>query len=190
MDFGLFVACHRLSDSVDPRDVYERALETVELAEEAGFSVAWFPEHHLIQFMCCPSPLMFAVRAAERTRRIRVGTANVTVPYYHPVRLAGEIGLADVFTGGRLEVGVARGAFEYELRTFGMATEQTAAARFREGMEVLHGLLTSEDFTFSGPTWTLPPTTSLPRPIQKPCPPIWVASRSADTIRWAVEKGF
>jgi alkanesulfonate monooxygenase SsuD/methylene tetrahydromethanopterin reductase-like flavin-dependent oxidoreductase (luciferase family) len=95
-----------------------------------------------------------------------------------------------VFTGGRLEIGVARGAFEYELRTFGMATEEMAAARFREGMEVVHGLLTTEDFRFTGPTWTLPPTTSLPRPIQRPCPPIWVASRSADTIRWAVQKGF
>jgi alkanesulfonate monooxygenase SsuD/methylene tetrahydromethanopterin reductase-like flavin-dependent oxidoreductase (luciferase family) len=189
MDFGLFVPCHRLDESVGERQVIEHALATVELADEAGFRVAWFPEHHLIQYIACPSPLMLAVKAAARTRRIRVGTAILVMPYYDPRRLAGEIGLADILTEGRLEVGVGRGAFDYEFNRFGV-NEKIAAQRLREGMEIVEGLLTSEDFEYQGATWSLPPATAVPKPLQKPYPPIWVAGRSPDTIRWAIERGY
>jgi flavin-dependent trigonelline monooxygenase, oxygenase component len=189
MDFGLFVACHRMDDSIRAHDVYTQALETVELADEAGFRIAWFPEHHLIQYIACPSPLMFAVKAAARTRRIRVGCAILVIPYYNPLRLAGEIGMADHLTDGRLEVGIGRGAFEYEFDRFGV-NETIAAARLREGMDVVHGLLTQEDFSYAGTTASFGPATAVPKPIQQPHPPIWVAARSPDTIRWAVARGY
>jgi alkanesulfonate monooxygenase SsuD/methylene tetrahydromethanopterin reductase-like flavin-dependent oxidoreductase (luciferase family) len=190
MDFGLFAACQRFDESVTPREIFANGLETVQLADEAGFRVVWFPEHHLINFISCPSPLLFVVKAAERTRRCRVGTAIVTVPYYHPLRLAGEIGMADVLTDGRLEVGVARGAYDYEFTRFGVPTETAAAERFREGMEIVHGLLTTDDFAYQGKTWSFGPSTAVPRPIQKPHPPIWVAARSPETIRFALERGY
>src|SRR5205085_1608809 len=105
------------------------------LADAAGMKVAWFPEHHLVQYYSCPSPLMMAVKAASVTRRIRVGAAILVIPYYNPLRLAGELGMADVLTEGRLEIGVGRGAFEYEFDRFGI-DEKIGAARLREGMEV------------------------------------------------------
>jgi alkanesulfonate monooxygenase SsuD/methylene tetrahydromethanopterin reductase-like flavin-dependent oxidoreductase (luciferase family) len=189
MDFGLFVACHRFDDSLTARDVYDHALEAVRFADEAGFRTAWFPEHHLIQYIACPSPLMMAVKAAAVTRRIRVGAAILVIPYYNALRLAGELGMADVLTGGRLEIGVGRGAFEYEFDRFGI-DERIGAARLREGMEVVHGLLTEDDFAYSGDTISFGPATAVPKPLQRPHPPIWVAARSPETIRWGLQQGY
>jgi len=189
MDFGLFVACHRFDESLSTSAVYEQALEMVELADQAGFRVAWFPEHHLIHYISCPSPLMMAVKAASRTERIRLGTAILVIPYYNPLRHAGELGMADVLTGGRLEIGIGRGAFEYEFDRFGI-DEQIAAARLRDGMAVVRGLLTHDDFSYEGETCSFGPATAVPKPLQTPHPPIWVAARSPDTIRWAIANGY
>lgn len=189
MDFGIFVPCHRIDDSVSTQELFAQALDQVRLADEAGFTTAWFPEHHLIQYFNCPSPLMFCVQAAAITRRIRVGTAILVIPYYNPLRLAGEIAMVDHLTGGRLEIGVGRGAFEYEFDRFGI-DEHIGAARLREGMEVIHGLLTQDDFSFSGDTISFGPSTAVPRPLTRPHPPIWVAARSPETIRWALRRGY
>jgi alkanesulfonate monooxygenase SsuD/methylene tetrahydromethanopterin reductase-like flavin-dependent oxidoreductase (luciferase family) len=189
MDFGIFVPCHRMDDSVSTRELYDQALEMVRLADDAGFRIAWFPEHHLIHYYSCPSPLMFAVKAAAVTKQIRVGAAILVMPYYNPLRLAGEIGLADHLTGGRFEIGVGRGAFEYEFDRFGI-DEKIGAARLREGMEIVHGLLTQEDFSYEGTTCRFGPATSVPRSRQQPHPPVWVAARSPDTIGWALRHGY
>src|SRR5215470_3106467 len=189
MDFGLFVACHRFDESPSTSDVYEQALEMVEFADQAGFPIAWFPEHHLIHYISCPSPLMMAVKAASRTTRIRLGTAILVIPYYNPLRLAGELGMADILTGGRLEIGVGRGAFEYEFDRFRI-DEHIAAARLRDGMAVVQGLLTHDDFSYDGETCSFGPATAVPKPLQTPHPPIWVAARSPDTIKWAIGNGY
>jgi len=189
MDFGLFVACHRFDESPSTPEVYEQALEMVEFADQAGFRIAWFPEHHLIHYISCPSPLMMAVKAASRTTRIRLGTAILVIPYYNPLRLAGELGMADILTGGRLEIGVGRGAFEYEFDRFGI-DEHIAAARLRDGMAVVQGLLTQDDFSYKGETCSFGPATAVPKPLQTPHPPIWVAARSPDTIKWAIGNGY
>lgn len=189
MNFGIFVPFHRMDESVSTRELYDQALDQVRLADEAGFSMAWFPEHHLVHYYSCPSPLMFCVQAAAVTRRIRVGPAILVMPYYNPLRLAGEIGMADVLTGGRMEIGVGRGAFEYEFDRFGI-DEKIGAARLREGMEVVQGLLTQDDFAYQGATISFGPATAVPKPIQRPHPPIWVAARNPDTIRWAAQQGY
>jgi len=189
MDFGLFVACHRFDESPSTSEVYEQALEMVEFADQAGFRIAWFPEHHLIHYISCPSPLMMAVKAASRTTRIRLGTAILVIPYYNPLRLAGELGMADILTGGRLEIGVGRGAFEYEFDRFRI-DERIAAARLRDGMAVVQGLLTHDDFSYDGETCSFGPATAVPKPLQTPHPPIWVAARSPDTIKWAIGNGY
>lgn len=189
MDFGLFIPCHRLDDSATEREVINRAVQMAELAEEAGFTTVWFPEHHMIQYIACPSPLMLAIKVASRTKRIRVGTAIMVLPYYDPRRLAGEIGLADVLTDGRLELGFGRGAFKYEFERFGI-DEVSGAARLRESMEVLHGLMTEEEFEFHGETISFGPSTAVPRPLQKPHPPVWIAARSRDTVKWALARGY
>ena len=75
MDFGLFVPCHRFDASLSVKELYDQVLEMVKLADEAGFNTVWFPEHHLVQYYASPSPLMWMVKAAAATRRVRVGAA-------------------------------------------------------------------------------------------------------------------
>ena len=189
MEFGLFVPCHRYDERVSVKELYDQALETVRFADAAGFTTAWFPEHHLVQYYASPSPLMWIVKAGSVTSRIRLGAAILVMPYYNPLRLAGELGMADTLTGGRLEIGVGRGAFEYEFDRFGI-DEKIGAARLREGMEIVEGLLTHDDFSYAGTTCSFGPATAVPRPLQQPRPPVWVAARSPDTIRWALERGY
>jgi len=97
--------------------------------------------------------------------------------------------MADILTGGRLEIGVGRGAFEYEFDRFGI-DEHIAAARLRDGMAVVQGLLTQDDFSYQGETCSFGPATAVPKPLQTPHPPIWVAARSPDTIKWAIGHGY
>jgi len=189
MDFGLFIPCHRFDATLSTRELYDQVLDMVKFADEAGFTTAWFPEHHLVQYYASPSPLMWMVKAATITQRIRVGAAILVIPYYNPLRLAGELGMADVLTGGRIEIGVGRGAFEYEFDRFGI-TETIGAARLREGMEIIEGLLTEDDFSYEGTTCSFGPATAVPKPLQQPRPPIWVAARSAETIAWAIQRGY
>src|SRR5262249_56202884 len=118
-ELGVFAACQRCDESASTSTVYEQALEMVELADEAGFRTAWFPEHHLIHYISCPSPLMMAIKAASRTERIRLGTAILVIPYYNPLRLAGELGMADVLTDGRPQIGGGGRVFEYAVGRFG-----------------------------------------------------------------------
>ncbi len=189
MDFGAFVLCQRLHREISSADVFANSLELVKLAEEVGFSNAWFPEHHLLHYVSCPSPLMMAVKAASVTQSIRVGTAIAVAPYYHPIRLAGEIGMADHLTDGRLEIATGRGAVNYEFSRFGIDVP-TASARFQESAKAVQDLLTNEDCVSDGPTWPFPASTAVPRPLQDPFPPMWVAARSPETIDWSVKNGF
>ena len=118
-----------------------------------------------------------------------VQVAPVAIATHEPLRLAGELGMADVLTGGRLEIGVGRGAFEYEFDRFGI-DETIAAARLRDGMAIVRGLLTEDDFSYQSETCWFGPATAVPKPLQRPYPPIWAAARSPDTIKWAIRSGY
>lgn len=189
MDFSLFVPCHRFDNAVSESEVMAFALRSSEMADEGGFRTVWFPEHHMVQYIACPSPLQLAVAAAQRTKRVRVGTAIIVLPYYDPRRLAGEIGMADVLSEGRLEVGLGRGAFQYEFDRYGI-DPSIGTARLHEGMDVIEGLLTQEDFEYRGETVSFGPSTSVPRPVQKPHPPIWISGRNAESMRWIASRGY
>jgi alkanesulfonate monooxygenase SsuD/methylene tetrahydromethanopterin reductase-like flavin-dependent oxidoreductase (luciferase family) len=189
MKLGLFVPFHRIDDSISQKELYRQSLDVIRFAEDAGFASAWLPEHHLIEYIACPSPLMLIVAAAERTSRIRLGTAIMVAPYYNPLRLAGEIGLADILTEGRLDIGFGRGAFEYEFERFGV-DEKIASRRLRETLEVISGLLTKDDFVYDGEFQSFPASTAVPKSLQKPMPPVWIAARSPESIRWAIENGY
>ncbi|MGE3150784.1 MAG: LLM class flavin-dependent oxidoreductase [Pseudorhodoplanes sp.] len=189
MKFGLFLPFHRLDRSVSQKEVYDQTMECVTFAEEAGFQSVWFPEHHLIEYIACPSPLMFIAAAAQRTTRIRLGTAIIVAPYYNPLRLAGEIGMADILSNGRLDIGFGRGAFFYEFDRFGI-DEKIGAARLRENLEAVEGLIKNQDFEYHGSTVNFPKSTAVPKPLQRPMPPTWLAARSPDSIRWGIERGY
>lgn len=113
MKFGSFLLMHS-PDGAPPATVYSNAIAQAKRADALGFDAVWLAEHHFSTYGYAPNPLMFAVKLAAGTERIRIGTAVVVVPLYHPLRLAEDIALADHLSGGRLEVGFGSGYQDYE----------------------------------------------------------------------------
>ena len=99
------------------------------------------PEHHFVNLLMNPDPLLFAVHVANATERLQVPTAVVVLPFHDMPRFAGQAMLADILSGGRIELGVGRGAFAYEMEHMGMDPSDTRA-KFEESLAVLKGLMT------------------------------------------------
>jgi len=189
MKFDYFVT-HTRDDATEPfAQVYADGVEQVRICDEMGMDTVWFPEHQFTNQLCSPAPLISAVDAAHRTHRVRLGTAVVITPYYDPLLLAGQTALADQLTQGRLEVGFGRGGFRYEYERLGM-TEPLAAARQQEALEVILRAWMETDFTYTGTHFKFPEVTVVPRPLQQPCPPTWIAARTPDSMRFAAQHGI
>jgi len=156
-------------------ELYAKWIEQVELADELGFHCAWFTEHHfgLLGGML-PNPQVLSAALASRTKRIRFGSAVSLLVIHNPLRVAEDMAMLDVLTGGRVEVGAGRGMNQTNYAAFG-ADPDTAQERFEEALEVLVRGWTEEQFTFQGRffSWTKPVTVR-PRPVQRPHPPVWL----------------
>ncbi|MER8845198.1 MULTISPECIES: LLM class flavin-dependent oxidoreductase [Mesorhizobium] len=189
MKFSLFVHMER-SDLTKPHSELVTELEElVLLAEQAGFETAWIGEHHGMEFTISPNPFINIAYLAAKTSRIRLGTGTVIAPFWHPIKLAGEAAMADVISGGRLDIGIARGAYSYEYqRIFPGLDAWGAGQRMREIIPAIRRLWDG-DFELSGEFWQFPATTSSPKPLQKPYPPIWVAARDPNSYDFAVANG-
>jgi len=98
--------------------VYERALQRIEIMDRTGYDAVWLAEHHFHSFSVCPSVHMMGVQVAARTRRLRIGTAVSLAAFYHPLRLAEEVALLDVLSGGRVNWGAGRGFDRTEFGAF------------------------------------------------------------------------
>src|SRR5262245_45995658 len=118
MKLGLFNLMNQRDASTSPRQVVEDTVAMVKLADEIGFDVAWFAEHHFSNYSVCPSPLMMAAYCAGMTHKIRLGAAVLVLPLYDPVRLVQEIGLLDIQSGGRAVIGIGSGYQKYEFDRF------------------------------------------------------------------------
>ena len=189
MKFSIAVNMERSTPDKEPRQIVRQMRELVRLAEEGGFEIAWAAEHHAIELMAGPNPFTFLMDWAAHTSRIRLGTAVVVAPYWHPIRVAGEAALVDLYSDGRLELGLGRGAFQYEFDRMAAGIDQREGGRYlREMLPVLRGLWQG-DFEHRGEIWRFPRATSVPKPLQRPHPPIWVAARDPDSFAWAMELG-
>lgn len=189
MKFAIAVNIARTSPDTDVREVAGRALELVKIAEQGGFETAFAAEHHTIELTIAPNPFTILMNWAANTSRIRLGTATIVAPYWHPIRLAGEAALFDVFSDGRLEFGIARGAYQYEFdRLAGGIPQQKGVAYLKEMLPIVKGLWAG-DIEHDGEIWKFPKSSSVPKPLQKPHPPIWVAARDPDTYDWAIKNG-
>jgi alkanesulfonate monooxygenase SsuD/methylene tetrahydromethanopterin reductase-like flavin-dependent oxidoreductase (luciferase family) len=187
--FSISVSLERFDPALDMRVVSAQALELVQMAEDGGFEIAWTPEHHTIEFTIAPNPFTILTHWAAHTRTIRLGTAVVVAPYWHPIRVAGEAALCDVFSNGRLEFGIGRGAYQFEFdRMAGGIPQQQGGAYMREMLPAVKSLWQG-DYEHRGTYWGFPSTTAVPKPLQKPHPPIWVAARDLDTFDWAIKQG-
>ena len=168
--------------------VYERAMQRIVAMDRASYDAVWLAEHHFTTYSVCPSVHLMALEAAHRTQRIRIGTAVSLAALYHPLRLAEEVALLDVLTGGRINWGAGRGFELAEFAAFGVPPDETVA-RFREAVDVVVAAWRDERLTFHGSYWHFDDVEVLPKPLQQPGPPTWVAATSPDAVSWAASKG-
>jgi alkanesulfonate monooxygenase SsuD/methylene tetrahydromethanopterin reductase-like flavin-dependent oxidoreductase (luciferase family) len=174
---------------VDLATVYARALERIEIMDRTGYDAVWLAEHHFSSFSVCPSVHMVGTLAAARTTRLRIGTAVSLAPFYHPLRLAEEVALLDVLSGGRVNWGAGRGFARVEFTAFGVPPEESAS-RFRETVEIVLRAWTDERLNFAGQHFRFEDVEILPKPTQLPHPPVWMAASSEGAIDWAAGRGF
>ncbi|HYL57611.1 MAG TPA: LLM class flavin-dependent oxidoreductase [Candidatus Acidoferrales bacterium] len=169
--------------------VYERALQRIEIMERTGYDAVWLAEHHFHSFSVCPSVHMMGLQVAARTKRLRIGTAVSLAAFYHPLRLAEEVALLDIFSGGRVNWGAGRGFDRTEFRAFGVTPEESAA-RFQETVDVVLKAWRNERLTHAGHYYNFDDVEVLPKPHQKPHPPVWLAASSPEAVTRAAAKGF
>ncbi len=186
MEFSLFAHMERIDRDQSHEDLYSSFIELCKMADEGGMRAVWTGEHHGMDFTIAPNPFINIVDLANQTDNLRLGTGTIVAPFWHPIKLAGEAAMTDLITGGRLELGVARGAynFEYERLMPGMDAWE-AGGRLRETVPAVQRLWQG-DYAHEGEYYQFPSTTSAPRPLQQPGPPMWIAARDPNSHEFAV----
>jgi alkanesulfonate monooxygenase SsuD/methylene tetrahydromethanopterin reductase-like flavin-dependent oxidoreductase (luciferase family) len=174
---------------VDLATVYARALQRIEIMDRTGYDAVWLAEHHFSSFSVCPSVHMVGTLAAARTKRLRIGTAVSLAPFYHPLRLAEEVALLDLLSGGRANWGAGRGFARVEFAAFGVPPDESTS-RFHETVEIVLKAWTDEKLSFAGQHFRFEDVEVLPKPAQRPHPPVWMAASSEGAIDWAARHGF
>jgi alkanesulfonate monooxygenase SsuD/methylene tetrahydromethanopterin reductase-like flavin-dependent oxidoreductase (luciferase family) len=145
--------------------VYADMLDQARLADRLGYDAVSITEHHLMNCLMMPAPLQFAVKIAAETKAIKIMTSVVVLPLHDMRVYAGEVVVADIFTEGRLMLGIGRGAFKYEMERLGVPMEETRE-RFDESLDVLQTLLTEEEVSWDGKYYQFDPMTVMPRPVR------------------------
>lgn len=189
MKFHLAINLERIDDSLDMNDVARHTLEMVQMADRGGFHIAWAAEHHALEMTIAPNPFQILTWWAENTDRIRLGSAVAVAPYWHPINLAGEAAFLDLISGGRLEFGIGSGAYQREFDRMYPGLKQTDGWRYMNEMLPAVKNLWAGDYEHNGEFWSFPISTSVPKPVQKPHPPVWVAARAPITFDYAVKQG-
>ena len=189
MDFGVFnLLQHRRRDKA-PHEILRESMEHTVLAEELGFSRAWFAEHHFSNYSLCPSPLLLCSQASALTKTIRVGTAVLILPLHTPARLIAEIALVDAMSGGRLDVGVGSGYQHYEFERL-QADLARNKVMFHEMLDMLELGLRQPNFSYDGEYYQQVQTAINMQPVQNPRPPIWIAGADPVSHRRCARDGF
>jgi len=190
MKFQLAINMERIAPDIDMREVARHTLEMVQMADAGGFNIAWAAEHHALEMTIAPNPFQILTWWAAHTDRIRLGAAVVVAPYWHPIDLAGEAALLDLYSGGRLEFGIGSGAYQREFDRMRPGLKQSDGWRYMQEMLPVVKALWAGDTEHDGEFWSFPRATSVPKPLQQPHPPIWAAARAPVTYDFAVKQGL
>ena len=195
MKFGIFYE-HQLPRPWEADSEYnliQDALEQCELADQLGIDFVWEVEHHFLEeYSHSSAPEVFLAAVSQRTKNIRLGHGIVQTPppFNHPARIAERIAMLDLVSDGRVEFGTGEASSEAELGGFEIDPFYKREM-WEEGLRVALRCLTEEPFTgHSGKYVTMPPRNVVPKPRQKPHPPVWVACSRRDTIHLAAQKGI
>lgn len=159
---------------------FDDALRLLELGEPLGYGHVRIVEHYFHGYGgYSPNPLLFLTAASQRTKRMRLITGAILPIFNHPLKLAGEIGMIDAISHGRVEIGFARAFLPHEFERFGISLDESRE-RFDEGLAQITDLLERENVVGTGKYHAFPVTTSYPRPTQQPRPPFWIAALATD----------
>ncbi len=194
MKFGIFYEQQlpRPWNEGDEHRLFQEALEQVELADRLGFDYAWAVEHHFLdEYSHCSSPEVLLAAAAARTENIRLGHGiRQVIPHYnHPARTAEGIATLDLVSNGRVDFGIGEGATRLELGGFGIPTKRKRALAI-ESAEQIANMMVMEPYPgYDGEAFSMPCRNVLPKPLQKPHPPMWMACTNRDTIKVAASLG-
>jgi alkanesulfonate monooxygenase SsuD/methylene tetrahydromethanopterin reductase-like flavin-dependent oxidoreductase (luciferase family) len=175
----------------DAADYFKESLAIAEEAERLGFTHLRTVEHYFLRYGgYSPNPIVFLAAASQRTATMRLVTGAVLPVFNHPLKLAGEIAMLDGISGGRLDVGFARAFLPHEFRCFGISPDESHA-RFREGLEQVELLLTTEGASHRGQFHSFENVTSLPRPTQRPRPKFYIAAtQTPESFEFAGLNGY
>jgi probable F420-dependent oxidoreductase len=180
MKFGLIYSVQSLTG--EWQQICQDVIEQVLLAEELGLESVLISEHHLVDNGYFPSVITFCAGLATRTSRIKLGTGVVLLPLHHPLLVAEEAAVCDNLSRGRFILGLGLGYRPEEFAAFGVPLKERGA-RFEEAVPLVRRLLSEERVTHEGRFWKLKDVTMTPRPVQKPCPPIWIAAKQEPAVR-------
>jgi alkanesulfonate monooxygenase SsuD/methylene tetrahydromethanopterin reductase-like flavin-dependent oxidoreductase (luciferase family)/putative sterol carrier protein len=195
MRFGIFYE-HQLprpwGDDGEHRLLHD-ALEQIEIADRAGFDTVWEVEHHFLEeYSHSSASDVFLAAASQRTKRIRLGLGILPLPpgYQHPARVAETVATLDLLSDGRVEFGTGETSSGAELEGFGV-DRATKRAQWEEALDAVTRMMVEEPFAgIDGRFVSMPQRNVVPKPRQKPHPPLWVACSRRETIRLAAEKGI
>ena len=188
MNFNHFLTSYMPDPTVGSKKHFQNMIDQAILAEKLDYLSVYIPEHHLVNVLMMPSPLQMAVKVATLTKKINLVTSVAVLPLHDMRTYAGEVATADILTEGRLILGVARGAFAWEMERLGSPIEHSKE-KFIESLEVLESLLTKENFSYDGKYYKFDSITIMPRPISNPLP-IMIAAMNLNSIRNAAAKGY
>ena len=186
MKFQLVINIERSDDTIPMDEVMRHTLEMVQIADRGGFAIVWTAEHHGLEMNVAPNPFQILIWWANNTSEIRLGTAVAVAAYWHPIRLAGEAAFFDLLSGGRLEFGIGSGAYQREFDRMQPGLKQPDAYKYMQEMLPALKALWAGDYEHNGEYWSFPTATSVPKPVQKPHPPLWIAARSPVTFDYAI----
>lgn len=189
MRFSLFAHMERWDESISHRELFENLAELTKVAEAGGFSTVWIGEHHSMEYTISPNPMMLLSYLAGQTDTIRLGAGTIIAPFWSPIRAAGEGALLDVISNGRCEMGIARGAYQFEFDRMAGGLAATDGGTYLRELVPAVRQLWAGDYAHEGECWQFPVSTSVPKPVQKPGPPIWIAARDPDSHNFAVSQG-
>ena len=191
MQFGYFT----LSDNRYPnnprsaeeflRDIYAEAL----LAEKVGLNSAWIGEHHFNLLGVNASPLAMLAQLAGATTKLRLAPAVTLLPVHHPLHVAEEWATLDLLSGGRVELGMGEAAGPAELHPFGIRVRDKRE-RWEEAVKAIVPMFTRDSWEFHGQYYDFPARNVIPKPLQKPHPPLWVACSQLETLAKCGEWGM
>jgi len=193
--FGLFYE-HQLPkpwNEGDERRLLHEALEQVVLADRLGFDHAWEVEHHFLEeYSHSSAPEVFLAAAAARTSRIRLGHGirQVIANYNHPARTAEGLATLDILSDGRVDFGIGEGATRLELGGFRIPAREKRALSLEAAEQIANMMVMDPYPGFDGKSFSMPCRNVIPKPVQKPHPPMWIACTNRDTIKLAARLGI